>query len=149
MYFIHMHIKFQLSSFIRSRDIANLLLYTKTAYFLKTGIFEKNIPKSKSVISPLLIKLESWNLVWTCMKYIFFCSWNFIALRQIVWRWHGFENFRWIFRIGAQNHLSTYLRNSFEIFKIMPSPNRWSEGNEILWAKKYVFCTYAHQISAL
>ena len=101
MYFIHMHTKFQLSSFIRSRDMADLLLYTKTAYFWKRGIFEKNIPKSKSAISPLLIKLDSWNLVWTCIKYIFFCSWNFIALKQMVWRWHGFENFGWIFKTGA------------------------------------------------
>ena len=59
MYFVHMHTKFQLSSFIRSRDIADLLLYIKTAFFWKKGIFEKNTPKSKSAISPLLIKLES------------------------------------------------------------------------------------------
>ena len=59
MYFIHMHTKFQLSSFIKSRDIADLLLYIKTAFFWKKGIFEKNTPKNKSAISPLLIKLES------------------------------------------------------------------------------------------
>ena len=95
IHFVHMHTKFQLSSFIRSRDIANLLLYIKTAFFWKTGIFEKNTSKSKSAITPLLIKLESWNLAWTCIKHIFFCSWNFIALRQTVWQGHGFENFRW------------------------------------------------------
>ena len=59
MYFGHMHTKFQLSSFIRTRDIADLLLYTKIAFFCKTGIFEKNALKSKSAISLLLIKLES------------------------------------------------------------------------------------------
>ena len=48
MYFGHMHTKFQLSSFIRSRDIADLLLYIKTAFFWKKGIFEKNTSKSKS-----------------------------------------------------------------------------------------------------
>ena len=120
MYFVHMHTKFQLSSFIRSRDIADLLLYIKTAFFWKTGIFEKNTPKSKLAISPLLIKLESWNLVWTCIKHIFFCSWNFIALRQTVWRWHGFENFRWIFRIGAQIFLTcTYHDHDLHNFKYL------------------------------
>ena len=115
-----MHTKFQLSSFIRSRDIADLLLYIKTAFFWKKGIFEKNTPKSKSAISPLLIKLESWNLVWTCIKHIFFCSWNFIALRQTVWRWHGFENFRWIFRIGAQIFLTcTYHDHDLHNFKCL------------------------------
>ena len=59
MYFVHMHTEFQLSSFIRSRDIADLLMYIKTAFFGKKGIFEKNTPKCKSAISPLLIKLES------------------------------------------------------------------------------------------
>ena len=59
MYFVHVHTKFQLSSFIRSRDIADLLLYIKTAFFWKKGIFEKNTPKSKSAISQLLMKLES------------------------------------------------------------------------------------------
>ena len=106
MHFVHMHTKFQLSSFIRSRDIADLLLYTKTAFFWKTGIFEKNTPKSKLAISPLPIKLKSLNLVWTCIKHILFFSWNYIALRQTVWRWHGFEIFRWIFKIGAQIFLT-------------------------------------------
>ena len=59
MYFGYMYPKFQLPSFIRSRDIADLLLYTKTAFFGKMGIFEKNTPKNKSAISLLLIKLES------------------------------------------------------------------------------------------
>ena len=39
IYFVHMHTKFQLSSFIKSRDIANLLLDTKTAFFFKNGYF--------------------------------------------------------------------------------------------------------------
>ena len=59
MHFAHMDTKFQLSSFIRSRDIADLLMYIKTAFFGKKGIFEKNTPKCESAISPLLIKLES------------------------------------------------------------------------------------------
>ena len=120
MYFGHMHTKFQLSSFIRSRDIANLLLYTKTAFFWKMGIFEKKTCKSKSAISPLLIELESWNLVWTCIKHIFFCSWSFIAPRQTVGRWYGFENFEWIFRIGAQIFLTcTYYYHDLHNFRYL------------------------------
>ena len=106
MYFIHIQTKFQLFSFIRSRDIADLLLYIKTAFFWKRGIFEKNVSKSESAISLLLIKLESWNLVRTCIIHIFSCLWDFIALRQTVWRWHGFKNFKWIFEIGAQIFLT-------------------------------------------
>ena len=59
MHFVHMHTKFQLSSFIRSRDIANLLLgvfFSKMPFFQKNAVF---IYKSKSAISLLLIKLES------------------------------------------------------------------------------------------
>ena len=64
--------------------------------------------------------LESWNLVWTCIKYIFFCSWHFIALRQTAWRWHGFENFRWIFRIGAQIFLTcTYYNHDLYNIKYL------------------------------
>ena len=70
MCFIHVHTKFQLSSFIRSGDIANLLL---GVFFSKIPVFQKNavfVYKSKSAISLLLIKLESWNLVCIGPKYI-------------------------------------------------------------------------------
>ena len=59
MGFIHVHTKFQLSSFIRSGDMADLLL---GVFFSKIPIFQKNaifIYKSKLAISLLLIKLES------------------------------------------------------------------------------------------
>ena len=43
--------------------------------------------------------------------------------------------------------LSSYLKNSCKFFEIKPLPNRLTKGNEILKAKKYVFCSYAYQIS--
>ena len=99
---------------------ADLLLYTKTAFFWKTGILLKNTPKSKSAISLLLIKLESRNLIWTCIKHISSYSWNLIALRQAVWRWHGFENFRLVFKIGANFFLTcTYHYHDLHNFKYL------------------------------
>merc|ERR1712208_130530 len=53
MYFIHVHTKFQLSSFIKSGDIADLLL---GVFFSKMPFFHKNVVfiyKSKSAISLL------------------------------------------------------------------------------------------------
>ena len=51
-----------------------------------------------------------------------FCSWNFIALRQTVWRWHSFKNFRWIYRIGAQIFLTcTYHYHDLHNFKYLYS----------------------------
>ena len=77
-------------------------------FFQKNAVF---IYKSKSAISLLLMKLESWNLVCIWTKYIFFSSWNFIALTLAVWRWHDFENFKWIFKIGAQIFLTCIYHN--------------------------------------
>ena len=51
MGFIHVHTKFQLSSFIRSGDIADLLF---SVFFSKMPFFQKNavfIYESKSAIS--------------------------------------------------------------------------------------------------
>ena len=51
MGFIHVHTKFQLSSFIRSGDIADLLLgvfFSKMPFFQKNAVF---IYKSKGYIS--------------------------------------------------------------------------------------------------
>ena len=120
MGFIHVHTKFQLSSFIRSGDIADLLLdvfFSKMPFFQKNAVF---IYKSKLAISLLLIKLESWNLVCICTKYIFFSSSNFIALTLAVWRWHDFENFKGIFKIGAQIFLTcTYHYHDLHDFKYL------------------------------
>ena len=71
VYFVHMHTKFQLSSFIRSGDIADSHLgvfFSKMPFFQKNAVF---MYKSKSAISLLLLKLESWNLVCICKKCIF------------------------------------------------------------------------------
>ena len=134
-----MHTKFQLSSFIRSRDKADLLLYIKMAFFWKKGIFEKNTSKSKSAIFPLLIKLESWNLVWTC-KRMFSWPYNFIALSQTVWRWYGFKNFKSIFRIGAQIFLTcTYwnhdLHDLYANFQALCQKSRNCSISCINWTK--------------
>ena len=59
MCIIHVRTKFQLSSFIRSGDIADSLLDT---FFSKMPLFQKNVVfiyKSKLAISLLLIKLKS------------------------------------------------------------------------------------------
>ena len=120
MCFTHVHTKFQLSSFIRSGAIADLLLgvfFSKMPFFQKNAVF---IYKSKSAISLLLIKLESWNLVCICTKYIFFSSSNFIALTLAVWRWHDFKNFKRIFKIGAQIFLTcTYHYHDLHDFKYL------------------------------